>query len=101
MPREEMLSRMSARELAEWRTYDELEPIGAPRADLRSAILAQILANAHRDPKKEALTLEQFVLKTPDALVREKTEEEKELELVARIKRSLGGDPREKDAEEA
>ena len=32
--------------------YYELEPFGEERADLRSAIVASTVANAHRDPKR-------------------------------------------------
>jgi hypothetical protein len=43
---------MSSREFAEWMAYYELEPFGEERADLRSAIVASTVANAHRDPKR-------------------------------------------------
>jgi len=43
---------MSSREFAEWMAYCEVEPFGEERADLRSAIVASTVANAHRDPKR-------------------------------------------------
>ena len=32
--------------------YDQLEPFGERRADLRMAVLASLIANANRDPDK-------------------------------------------------
>lgn len=43
---------MSAHEFAEWIAYYSLEPFGEERADLRAAIVACVIANANRDPKK-------------------------------------------------
>ena len=37
---------ISAREFAEWRAYDQLDPFGEERGDLRNAILCQLIANA-------------------------------------------------------
>ena len=47
-----MLSRMSARELAEWRAFDAVEPIGEPRADLRAGIIASLVWNANWTSRK-------------------------------------------------
>ena len=47
-----MLERMTWGELLEWREFYALEPWGDERADLRSGIVASILANTNRDPKK-------------------------------------------------
>jgi hypothetical protein len=52
MPVAEMLARMSASELAEWRAFDLVEPIGEPRADLRAGIVAAVLWNANFESKK-------------------------------------------------
>jgi len=43
---------MSSRELSEWMAFAREEPIGEHRADLRTGILASLIANANRDPKK-------------------------------------------------
>lgn len=43
---------MSSREFSEWMAFAELEPFGEERADLRSAIVAAVFANANRDRKK-------------------------------------------------
>lgn len=45
---EEMLERMSSRELTEWRAYWEIEPWGEERADLRVGTLSAIVANVAR-----------------------------------------------------
>lgn len=43
---------MSSAEFAEWMAYYTLEPFGEERADLRMAVLASLIANANRDPKR-------------------------------------------------
>jgi len=35
-------------ELAEWMAYEELEPFGEARADMRAGIIAATFANVHR-----------------------------------------------------
>lgn len=54
MPRAELLSRMSSRELTEWMIYETLEPFPAERIDQETAMLAALTANANRDEKKRA-----------------------------------------------
>jgi hypothetical protein len=44
---------MSGLQLTEWIAYAQLEPFGEERADLRMAILASLIANVNRDPKKK------------------------------------------------
>lgn len=51
---DELLSSMSARELSDWIAFARVEPFGEERADLRSGIIASVIANAHRDRKKRA-----------------------------------------------
>jgi hypothetical protein len=48
----QLLSEISSEELTEWMAYAELEPFGEERADLRSATVAAVIANANRDRKK-------------------------------------------------
>lgn len=43
---------MSSLEFAEWMALYDLELFGDRRADLRAAIVASTVANAHRNPKK-------------------------------------------------
>jgi hypothetical protein len=45
---EELGERMSSRELSEWIAFNAISPIGDERADLRSGIVASVMANCHR-----------------------------------------------------
>ena len=47
---EELLDRVSARELTEWIAYSSIEPFQDERQDLLLATVAAILVNANRDP---------------------------------------------------
>lgn len=42
---EELLARMSGRELTEWMAYDRIDPFGSERDDLRAGSLASPLVN--------------------------------------------------------
>lgn len=48
-----MLREISARQLAEWFAYANLEGFGDRRADMRMGILASLIANVNRDPKRK------------------------------------------------
>ena len=48
----EMLSRISSRELLEWKILYGLELMGEERADYRAGIVAATVANSTRDSKK-------------------------------------------------
>jgi hypothetical protein len=58
--------------------YDRMSPIGPQRGDLRAALIATVLANVHRNPKKhQAFKLDDFLLRweekpaqTPDEQLR-------------------------------
>lgn len=43
-----MLDRVSSKEMAGWRAFDAVEPIGAWRNDYNSAMLCCLYANANR-----------------------------------------------------
>lgn len=47
-----MQQKISSREFTEWIAYYQLEPFGEERADLRMGIIASLIANSNRDPKK-------------------------------------------------
>lgn len=47
-----MLRSMTWRQYLGWVLYASEEPFGEERADLRSAIIAAVVANANRDPKR-------------------------------------------------
>jgi len=50
----EVLAKHNSRELSEWIAFARVEPFGLYRADVRSAIIACVIANANRDPKKKS-----------------------------------------------
>lgn len=47
-----MLDSMMWDQLQGWVAYAEAEPFGEERADLRAGIVASVIANVNRDPKK-------------------------------------------------
>lgn len=49
----ELQQRMGAAEFAAWMAFYQAEPFGELRADMRSAMLATLTANAHRNAKKK------------------------------------------------
>jgi len=55
---------MSWPQLVEWRAYWAAEPFGEQRADTRAALVAMLIANTHRDPKKQPkpFTIQDFML---------------------------------------
>jgi uncharacterized protein DUF4035 len=53
-----MLSSISGQQFMEWISYAEIEPFGEERADLRMAILAELIAETNRDPKKKSTPYE-------------------------------------------
>lgn len=48
--------------------YERLEPFGALRDNWHTAMLATILANAHRDPKKPPVRMSEFFYQDPDTV---------------------------------
>jgi hypothetical protein len=61
LPVRELLARIGSDELTEWMAFYPLEPFGDFRADLRSAIVASTLANAHRSKEGRPFTPEDFM----------------------------------------
>ncbi len=57
----ELLSRISSRELTEWQAYFTVEPFGEDRADLRSAIVACVMASAWCGKKGRKFTVKDFM----------------------------------------
>jgi len=51
---------MSISELQEWHQYEELEPFGQLRDNYHAAMVAHILANAHRGPNRPPVPFSQF-----------------------------------------
>lgn len=62
MPVCELLKRMPSAELTEWMAFDQLEPFGEPRADLRAALVCATTANAHRSRDDRPFALDDFLL---------------------------------------
>ena len=44
---------MSAEDFYECMLYDQMEPFGGPRGDLQAGVIASVIANVNRDPKKK------------------------------------------------
>lgn len=53
---------MGAQEYEEWQQFAALEPFGAERDNIHTAILAQLLFNAHKRAGVAAAKLEDFLL---------------------------------------
>jgi hypothetical protein len=49
---EEWIEQLDWGQALAWRAYAQIEPFGEERADLRSGIVASVIANVNRDPKK-------------------------------------------------
>jgi hypothetical protein len=48
----ELLARIDGRELSEWMAYFNMEPWGTEVEDWRAGMVASVIANVNRDPKK-------------------------------------------------
>ena len=84
---EELLSRMSSRELTEWAAYEEIAgPVGPARSDLQAGIIAATVANVHRSKGKPA-TPSDFI---PTWDRRPQTPEE-QLRIVLALNKAFGG----------
>lgn len=56
-----MLAEMPGAMFVEWMAYAELEPFGETRADLRSGIIASVMANAHRAKEAKPFKPQDFM----------------------------------------
>ena len=76
-----MLRRISSQQLSEWMAFGQLEPFGEERADLRMGILAALIANVNRDPKKtpQPFTPQDFMPNFDDSLREKPKQTAKEL----------------------
>ena len=52
-----------------WWVYESIEPFGEAGASLRAGIIASVIANANRDPKrkKDPFTPEDFMVRVKEA----------------------------------
>lgn len=48
----ELKARLGHAEFTEWQAFYAIEPFGHARSDIQTALLASLVANAHRDTKK-------------------------------------------------
>lgn len=79
--------------MTEWIAYNELEPIGEVRDDLRAGIVASTIAEAHRNPKKRKRPFEakEFM---PDFEKRQDKEEQtpdQQLAIIEQFNLAMGG----------
>lgn len=91
-----MLEAMPWRVFVRWQQYNEVEPFGEDRADLRAAIIAWTMATVMTDKKhRHKLTLESFMptFKQPRRTPQQTAEQEAEklLAKVRAINAMLGG----------
>jgi hypothetical protein len=49
---EEWIEQLDWGQALAWRAYAQIEPFGEERSDLRAGIVASVIANVNRDPKK-------------------------------------------------
>ena len=49
---DELLQRLTSRQLAEWKAFAAIEDLGESRADMRAGMICATIANVHRDPKR-------------------------------------------------
>lgn len=83
-----MLEEMPWRVFVRWQQYNEVEPFGEDRADLRAAIIAWTMATVMTDKKhRRKLTLESFMptFKQPRRTPQQAAEQEAE-KLLAKVK---------------
>ena len=94
----ELLSRISSRELTEWRAYCLREPFGEERADLRAGIVASTTANVFRKSGTQPYKAQDLMPK----FGREKQDWREQLARVKAINAAMGGrngDDRQPDSE--
>ncbi len=63
MPVATAMREISSREFAEWIAYDQLEPFGEQRADLRAGITAATVANVNRGKGQRPFAAADFMPK--------------------------------------
>jgi hypothetical protein len=68
---EELLLRISSRELSEWMAYYRLEPFGQVRGDLQAGIVASVMANAWGEKRAKSLRPTDFVLQMDEESLEE------------------------------
>lgn len=72
--------------LREWQEYERLEPFGAWRDNWHMAVIASVLANIHRDPKRAPINPDRFFYTDPQT-----ARERADVELLARFEALADG----------
>ena len=91
----ELLERMSSRELSEWMAYMQLEPFGAEIDLIGHAIVASTIANVNRKKGSKAYTVQDFM---PQFGKQEPQSVEAMIQIAETLTIGLGGkDLRERD----
>jgi hypothetical protein len=58
-----LLSQLDSKQISEWMAFYQVEPFGEERADLRSAIIACVTANAWRGKNQKPFEVSDFLPK--------------------------------------
>ena len=81
-----MLSEITSAQFAEWLAYSRIEPWGEERDDLRTGILASMIANMFRDKGKKPAKPSDFILNFEP-----EDEQTRVQRMIESVRRSLGG----------
>jgi len=52
---------ISSAEFSQWIAYNNVEPFGESRADLRAGIISSVMANIHRGKGQKSFTADEFM----------------------------------------
>ena len=89
-----MMREMPSRLLSEWMAFYQLEPFGDARGDLRAAIVASTVANAHRDPKKRRRAFRPDEFMPQFEKERQEQDWQEQLRIVEMLNAAFGGEDR-------
>jgi hypothetical protein len=56
-----MLAQITSKQLTEWMAFYQIEPFGEERDDLRSGIVASVIANVNRGKNRKPFKPEEFM----------------------------------------
>jgi len=72
---------MPAGEYLEWMDFERLEPFGSWRDNWHAAMNATLLANAHRDPKRSPIRMDEFMYRDPETV-----QDQRDMEMLAGLR---------------
>ena len=98
---DELFQRLTSFQIAEWGAFERLEPFGTRRLEYCFGMLASVMANIHRDPKKSSnFSPKDFTFTTFEDvfndLQKEAGSKDKKSEVVKDIFRTLRDEMRKK-----